>query len=253
MQQYLDLTTVPTYMFAGFRKFSPYERHINRVSSENVLLLILNGTLTFKEDGKEVTLNKGEYYIQKSGGLQEGHKASLEPYYFFIHFTGTVNANPDGIPIRGTFSTGEFMPLINSLNQSIIDAKGNNFKKTFLFMQIINNLIPVKHSTSDKLVDLMKEIMEKNYSQDFLIENLANQLNYSKDYIIKKFKKTAGITPHQYLTRLRISKAKNLLISSEKTLEEICSECGFTDISTFHRNFAKESGTTPHKFRSKNL
>jgi len=85
-----------------------------------------------------------------------------------------------------------------------------------------------------------------------LDEEVDEELGYSKDYLIKKFKSSMNITPHQYMINLRVNKAKSLLMTSEMPLTKIIFECGFDDPSTFHRNFLKETGVTPYQFRLQN-
>ena len=63
----LSMQSVPTYRLSAFRKFLPNERHITRVESSDILLLMLDGVLRFTEDGVPVELSRGEYYIQQRG------------------------------------------------------------------------------------------------------------------------------------------------------------------------------------------
>ena len=63
----ISMQTVPTYRLSAFRRFLPGERHITRVESGDVLLLMLEGTLRFTEDGVPVELTRGEYYVQQRG------------------------------------------------------------------------------------------------------------------------------------------------------------------------------------------
>ena len=97
----ISMQTVPTYRLSAFRKFLPGERHITRVESGDILLLMLDGVLRFTEDGVPVELTRGEYYIQERGLLQEGPEVSDSPYYFYLHFgavSGTMKppTSPDG-------------------------------------------------------------------------------------------------------------------------------------------------------------
>ena len=249
--EFLDLNVLPKYEFSCFRRFIKGEKHIERISTENVLILMLEGTLIFGENGTEISLSPNEYYIQKSGVHQTGPKPSLLPYYYFVHFTAPVTDNEKGLPIRGTFSKETLLPLIFDLNQVETNPNSNFFQKSLSFMKLLNSL-GSKNVSSDPLIEKMCRLMQNGTSKKYHINDLAEELGYSKDYLIKKFKSSMNITPHQYMINLKVNKAKSLLMASEMPLSKITFECGFDDPSTFHRNFLKETGVTPYQFRLQN-
>ena len=249
--EFLDLNELPKYEFSCFRRFIKDEKHIERISTENVLILMLEGTLIFEENGTEISLNPNEYYIQKSGGRQSGPKPSLMPYYYFVHFTAPITSDSGGLPLRGTFSKETLTPLIFDLNQVESNSNSNFFQKSLSFMKLLNSL-GYKNVSSDPLIEKMCRLMQNGTSKKYHINDLAEELGYSKDYLIKKFKSSMNITPHQYMINLKVNKAKSLLMASEMPLSKITFECGFDDPSTFHRNFLKETGVTPYQFRLQN-
>ena len=72
MEDYLSSQTLPRFLFSHDRVFQPGEKHVTRICSEDVLLLMFSGVLRFVEDGVPVEVHGGEYYIQKRGLLQQG-------------------------------------------------------------------------------------------------------------------------------------------------------------------------------------
>ncbi|MBE9211915.1 helix-turn-helix transcriptional regulator [Plectonema cf. radiosum LEGE 06105] len=74
-------------------------------------------------------------------------------------------------------------------------------------------------------------------------------MNLSQYHFCRLFKQSTGITPHQYLTRCRINKAKHLLSKTELTITDIAFEVGLTNHSSFSRLFRKYVGVTPSSFR----
>ena len=79
---------------------------------------------------------------------------------------------------------------------------------------------------------------------------LAAECNLSPRYFARAFKKSTGMPPHRWLTQRRLARAKDLLASSDLTLTEIATACGFYDQSYFTRVFAKYEGTSPGRWRS---
>lgn len=90
MMDGLDLQKLPMYHASAHKVFRPGEKHVRRIAGEDVLILMLEGTLHFLENGEQIDLEKGEYYIQRRGLLQEGRIPSDDARYYYIHFTGCV-------------------------------------------------------------------------------------------------------------------------------------------------------------------
>jgi len=94
-----------------------------------------------------------------------------------------------------------------------------------------------------------KEFIRLNYKKDISLDELSRNLNLSPYYFSKLFKEEVGITFMDYLTNLRIERAKELLSGSTQTMKEICSEIGYADPNYFSRIFKKNMGMTPTEYR----
>jgi len=68
-------------------------------------------------------------------------------------------------------------------------------------------------------------------------------------HFAREFKRTTGTTPHQYLIKFRVDRAKALLTGSEMPLVEVSSRSGFSHQSHFTRLFRRLTGTTPQSYR----
>lgn len=91
--------------------------------------------------------------------------------------------------------------------------------------------------------------IHENYKRRITLKELARVCTVDQYHLIRLFGRYLGITPHQYLLRVRIGKAKLLLVSTDKTVSQIGRETGFEDDSTFISAFGKITGTTPLKYR----
>ena len=121
---YLDLDRIPDYAYSSFRTFYPGEKHVTRVCREDVLVLILSGTLRFSENGRPVEVGANQYYIQKSGICQQGVLASDAPHYFYIHFLGHFSQT-GGLPTAGTCFQAAIRDDTLPLFDGAQDAAGN--------------------------------------------------------------------------------------------------------------------------------
>ena len=83
--------------------------------------------------------------------------------------------------------------------------------------------------------------------QELLIETLAADIFVSKYYLIRKFKSSIGMTPHQFCIQNRIRKSQGLL-DEEKTVSRIAVEMGFYDQSHFDKAFQRIVGISPSEY-----
>ena len=84
------------------------------------------------------------------------------------------------------------------------------------------------------------------------MENLEEALNYSRDYLTRSFQRDRGMTPHRYLTMLRIGHAKWMLANTACSVREIAEACGYADLSVFNRAFRALTGRTPTQWQKEN-
>lgn len=88
-----------------------------------------------------------------------------------------------------------------------------------------------------------------NLEQPIDVEKLAYDLNIGYSYFRKMFKKFTGISPVQYHLLLRLQKARELLVSTDKSIKEIAVQLGFQSIFYFTRIFKKKMGIPPSELR----
>ena len=94
-----------------------------------------------------------------------------------------------------------------------------------------------------------KIYMDENYHAPLDLEIISRQAFLSRFHFHRMFRKVYQHTPHQYLTRIRLEKAKDLL-SNNKPVNEVCNEVGFESIGSFSSLFKKEIGYAPTFFRN---
>lgn len=94
--------------------------------------------------------------------------------------------------------------------------------------------------------------MERNFQNPNLsIVDIATGCNVNANYLCGTFKSVTGETINHYVNNLRISKAKSLILDTNKSIAEISSLCGFNDAKYFCKVFAKYTNYTPTNFKKK--
>jgi AraC family transcriptional regulator len=93
------------------------------------------------------------------------------------------------------------------------------------------------------------DYVEENLAQNLTLESIADVAHMSPFHFSRVFKLSTGLSPHQYVLRRRIEKAKGLLAGSDLPLHEVADLSGFTDQSHLARHFRRQLDTTPRSFR----
>lgn len=128
--------------------------------------------------------------------------------------------------------------------------------KTLLyFLQKQNlNAVSVKASSDsshavDVLMLKMASYINENYQSDITLKALCEQFFLSKSTLCERFKRTMNCSIMEYLFRVRISKAREFLVTTEKSMEEISELCGFSSANYFGLVFKKATGLSPLHYR----
>ena len=96
-----------------------------------------------------------------------------------------------------------------------------------------------------------KRYIDENYHEPIDLGSISKQAFLSRFHFHRLFTSIYRTTPHQYLTRKRIDKARDLLADGERSITDICTEVGFESLGSFSVLFKKESGFTPSYYRNK--
>ena len=99
------------------------------------------------------------------------------------------------------------------------------------------------------IINKAKEYIHRNYSRDISLDDVSKDVNISPYYFSKVFKDETGENFIEYLTNIRINKAKELLQNTNMSMKEIGCEIGYMDPNYFSRIFKKNIGVTPTEFK----
>lgn len=93
-----------------------------------------------------------------------------------------------------------------------------------------------------------KLFIDGQYASAIDLDNIADEALFSKFHFIRLFKKAYGRTPHQYLTAVRVDRARDLL-KEGLSVTDICYTVGFDSLSSFTGLFKRLTGKTPSAFQ----
>ena len=94
--------------------------------------------------------------------------------------------------------------------------------------------------------------IERNYRRELTVEEIADVCKLNRSYFSKIFKEFTGCTPQEFIIRLRLSKAADLMKLSNDSIGEISVKCGYPNQLHFSRAFKKRYGMSPREWRAQN-
>ena len=104
-------------------------------------------------------------------------------------------------------------------------------------------------SPIDEEIAMIQEMIDVNCTNEIRIAEIAEKYYVSQQHLCRVFKKRTGYSPKQYLTNMRISKAKSMLVNTNMRIHDVAYMSGFGDESNFIRRFTKYAGISPSKYR----
>jgi AraC-like DNA-binding protein len=188
----------------------------------------------------------------------------------------TVHKTPSDDPYRClvlNFNTNSqqirHIPRVSQwVNDDILDGFVNEMLKYFhddsydndilgpyayatVFWQAYRSIQRKNDSDMPQTLQKLLDYINRNLENELAVKDLAELAGISEPHLYAQFKKYLKLSPHQYIMRRRLLKAKRLLVSSPSGIKEISFECGFANIECFYRAFKKQCGLSPGSYRSR--
>jgi transcriptional regulator GlxA family with amidase domain len=111
-------------------------------------------------------------------------------------------------------------------------------------------LVPA-NSRQDEMVSKAQNHLQEKYRENIKVIEVATWLNTTPRTLLRRFKQELGLSPQQYLQRIRLEAARHHLVSSSLSLDQIIEETGYHDRAAFIRLFKRHFRTTPAAYRTK--
>ena len=238
----------------------PYKRTFTpRRDYEAVYML--GGTLRIRLDGNETFLRKGDMLIVPPNS--DYHIETDEPMrewvrYYWMHFCGTRTEEilkNCGVEVGVPFEIGETSEL--QYNYERLFAEFRTRSETFAFATslIVTEILllggRMRREMREGRLDLSVRYIHTHLRSDISVEHLAQMEFLSVGRYREVFKKKYGVVPSEYVTRLRMARAADLLGQLDMSIEEISESVGYTDRHYFQRVFKKYLGMTPGEYRKR--
>lgn len=172
------------------------------------------------------------------------------PYEYFKHMLSSfVNAfvlalSSRNIPIGDVFDSDPYQELHSLTN---IDEIRDFFR--YACEKACSYIMSSRKNNTASLQKILKYIQE-NYQRDFSLEEISQYSGFSSQYFSRYFKEQMGITFTDYVSQLRIQKAKKFLAEPDSLVSSVAYAVGFENVNSFIRMFKRYEGVSPGKYKS---
>lgn len=132
---------------------------------------------------------------------------------------------------------------------------GYQLKTKILLLEIMEHFIKnnvFEQADFGKATDMQRDLItyiQKHYTEKITLNMMAQEFHLSEKYISWYFKEHFSISFTQYVAHLRMSRAKDLLVTTEQSITEVALSCGYPSVNLFIRNFKEAHGVTPLQYR----
>ncbi len=221
------------------------------------------GTISF--ENKPIHLKTGNLLCYRANNARISLTAGNEPWsYRWIDINGDASLFyfrelcKDVFPsaIIYNLSSNIFSYYYNRLLKNLlVESKNACFKNASVLTEFLTAVLsgpealPREEGKYAKNFAVLFAFMEKHYFNPLTIEELANVFGCSKYHFIRLFQEYTDISPMKYLCKLRISKAAESLVLSNRSVEEISEIVGYNSTSHFITYFKELMGVTPLQYR----
>lgn len=232
------------------------------------LVLCTSGQGRFIFPTETLILEKGQMLFLSAYNAYTVQCCGAEP---FVHFTANFRLNRDmesikTCPLLTTLLSGNLHKPTDIIqfphHQDAFEAllsvwqnKSSGYRimaKSILYNMIYQYLIEMErhmyHSDTYYKLIPAQELMDRKYTEEHSISQLAELCNLSETHFRRLFSRLYGCSPTEYRKRKRLLHAKDLLLTGEYTVSEIAQMIGFRSQNYFARFFKKEIGISPTEY-----
>ncbi len=230
----------------GVLKSNPNGRH------SDALVYFTDGEITYKFENYELTATSETLLFLPKGSVYEMHITKRSKYicvdFDFEQSDSVREAEiyknlPSSVP-------NEFMKLFYNRYRVEPWCIAETFSSLY---RICASALRTKYKSysksSQKTTDAIKYILEKYTFPSLSISEISKEIGISETHLRRLVKSKINMSPVQYISYLRIEKAKNLLLDSNCMIQEIAELCGFSDQYYFSREFKSAVGISPTEYK----
>lgn len=232
----------------------------------HILVLVTEGEATFETTANRFVLGKGDLLFLPQGIERHAYNAESGAHEMFVaHFR--YAGTGDGLPLLTGHEPLKVRPMnedylryrFSALNQYWL--RNSAHAATLCHSALLELLALLSEeavhgearSSASGIIYKLEEYVLGHYRQPITNQELADYVGKTPNYVSSLYKKTTGRTLTDYMQRIRVSAACDLLTTSEMNIGEISDYLGFCEQSYFYKVFKRVTGSLPSEYVRHNV
>ncbi len=273
----MDRFPIPTVLEC-LRFICPSSGENRRTVRDYEFDLYLGGERDIYLDGVHYHINKGTLMFRKPGQRMISY-GDYDMYLLTLDFSSdTVRTTPytrnsaapeqprcpldvlEQIPTVFTpLHQHELHDLYKKLAQyssphTLNRDEQQRYATEFLFLVLADAYHHTRHATEPTVenphVRAACRYIRQHYAEPLTVDGLASHLSLNKNHLIRLFKTALNTTPNRYLNDVRLRNARQMLLQTDLSVQQIAHSCGFPTVSYFIKRFKEQFGENPTTFRN---
>ncbi|WP_204122620.1 AraC family transcriptional regulator [Lacticaseibacillus mingshuiensis] len=247
----------------GWQRCTPLDRYAYRIQCDHIIHFVLRGRGYLKVAGQTHELRAGQCFLLKSGTEVSYWPAFDEPWeYCWLGFGGELAGRYLDSVLPAGWWLGE-MPqaagkLLVAFNEQRMPAAGQSDDSlrrlrdlTAFFSAFCEaeGLTEPEQPPHPQLVMRALTYLNASFEQPITVQDVADEVHITRSYLYKLFMKELRLSPQQYLQRLHLGHAQQLLETTQLSIETVASRSGYRDALHFTKQFKAHYQLAPRDYR----
>lgn len=243
-------------------------KYIPHFHEEPEVVYVIDGSVSVTIENNNFVLHKGEICIFTPGLIHNLYSYKPSRTFVMKLFPAVNLGNIQLVNNVITPKDEVYERLVCIIREIMAEnsQKHNGYELSVnicaerIFLSIIRDMeyitlksnAQIKFESKSEFLNSVTEFLEKNYADEFSLEDVASHLNYTKSYFCHYFKRVTGVTFWRYYTIFRLEKAIRMMESdSRKRYIEIAEDSGFKNVRSFNQAFKEYHHCTPREYMKK--
>lgn len=240
------------YFGAEYTVVPPYRvfRH-NNVVHYYLFMAVIDGELVVEtEKGIESARNYEVIFLDAD--KEHSYYCTRKTNFVWMYFSGAMTPLYYDLLAGNSVvfkNQSEGTLILDSLIKRLKNGSCNEHRASAYIYDILTRFSVAAEPDMPEHIDTAIKYMHHHYNEDLSLTRIADHVSLHPVYFSRIFKEATGYAPHEYLLRIRMQQAKQMLADTNLTIEQIAEQCGFSSSTHFIRAFKKRTLVTPMMFR----
>ncbi len=253
---------------AGKEKCSPIKNVLNDPKNYHLLHFVLSGRGIFEFGGNTYHLGKGDMFYIPPTQAAHYYPDKKEPWTYtwfgfdgpqaesYLEVCGLSAEHPIFTKIRDNSLNDPFHELVYNYNRAgYLDIRCLGYAY-IIFAVMIDHCLDIAKRTltpKESHVKEAKEFVSNNFQFPITVQDIADSVNLTTNYLSNIFQETLGLSPKQYLTKFRMDKACMMLLDRKVKIKDVAAKVGYKNQLHFSGEFKKSLGLSPKHYQEKKI